>query len=255
VENSGKKATRAALVFLPILVAGTMANNRRLAWVQVGLVFVTVYIVSRPTPFKRLIRRTVLAILPVAVVYLALGWNVQYSTVFKPVKMIRSVVDAKSDGSSEWRELENYDLIMTYRDHSLFGVGFGNPYEEIVVLPKVNYSLERFAPHNSLLGVWCFTGVVGFAGLTLLWISGVYFAMRAYYHSTDRTHRVAALVSFAAVLVYMLQSWGDLGLASTNGAFIMGCALACAGKLAAANGQWGTPTRAPAPSKPASVQA
>ena len=250
IEQSGKKATRAAIIFLPILVAGTQANNRRLAWVQVALVFLTVYIVSRETPLKRRVRRILYATAPILTVYLILGWDVQYGTLFKPARMIRSVVDAKSDGSSQWRELENINIIVTYQDHSWFGTGFGHPYREAVVLPTVDYSLEKFAPHNSLLGLWCYTGFFGFAGLTLLWVIGVYFAMRAYYHATDPAHRVAALTSFGAVLVYILQAWGDIGLSSTNGVFIMGCALAVAGKLATANNQWGGPRKASAPVNP-----
>ncbi len=252
IERAGKRAKWLAVIFLPILIAGTLANNRRLAWVQVGLVFLTVYFVTRETPLKRKIRRSLFVLAPVFALYVIAGWNSQYGKAFKVVRMIRSVVDAKTDASTEWRELENVNIIATFREHQLLGTGFGHPYKEVVVLPSVDYSLEKYIPHNSLLAVWCYTGFVGYAGLTLLWMAGVYFAMRAYYNATTAPLRVAALVSFGAVLVYLLQSWGDLGLASWTGVFMMGCALAMAGKLATASGQWSATSKrtqqAPGPS-------
>jgi len=218
---------------------GTMANNRRLAWVQVALVFLTVYLVSKESPIKRKVRRTLLALTPVAIIYVIAGWGSQYGATFKPVRMIRSVVDAQSDGSSLWRELENVNLIATFRDNPLIGSGYGIPYKEVVVLPAVDYPLERYTPHNSLLGLWSYCGTLGFASLTLLWVAGVYFAMRSYQKATEPAHRAAALVCFGAVLSYLLQSWGDLGLGSFTGVFMMSTSITVAGKLAVATGQWG----------------
>ena len=106
------------------------------------------------------------------------------------------------------------------------------------MLPAVDYSLEKFVPHNSLLALWCYCGYVGYAGITMLWVAGVYFAMRAYYFGTTAQHRAAAMVSFGLVLIYMMQAWGDLGLSTWTGVFMTACALAVAGKLAVATGQW-----------------
>ena len=238
VERASKSAKRRAAIFIPIIAVGITANNRRLAWVQVALVFIVVYVVSRPSALKRKITRVLLASVPVIAVYMVAGWGSQFGALFKPVRMVRSIVDAKSDGSSLWRELENVNLIVTFRSNPLFGVGYGNPYQEVLVLPAVDYPLERFTPHNSLLGLWSYCGATGFATLTVLWMGGVYFAMRTYYKSTEPAHRTAALICFSVVLSYLLQSWGDLGLGTLTGVFMMGCALACAGKLASASKQW-----------------
>lgn len=241
VERVSKNAKWFALVFLPILAAGTVANNRRLAWVQVALVFLTVHFISRESPIKRKLRRTLFVSTPLVAVYMALGWNSAFGALYKPVRMVRSIVDAQTDASSLWRELENVNIIATFRMNPLFGTGYGHPYEEIVVLPAVSYSLEKYTPHNSLLGLWCYCGYLGYAALTMLWMAGVYFAMRAYYKGTEPAHRAAALVSFGAVLLYLVQSWGDLGLGTWTGVFMMGAALAVAGKLVVATGQWAQP--------------
>jgi len=238
LERATPKALKYAAFFLPVLVAGTMANGRRLAWVQVGLVFLVVYFISRDSPLKKRLRQILLWSTPAIIGYLVAGWNSMYGSFYKPVRLIRSVVDARSDASSLWREYENVNIIATFRLHPLIGTGYGHPYEEIVVLPAVDYSLEKFVPHNSLLALWCYCGYLGYAGLTMLWMAGVYFAMRAYYFGSTAQHRAAAMVSFGFVLIYMMQSWGDLGLSTWTGVFMSGSAIAVAGKLAVATGQW-----------------
>jgi O-antigen ligase len=224
---------------LPVLAAGTWANNRRMAWVQIALVFLTVYFISN-NPIKRKLNRALYVIAPIIALYLLAGWS-SNGRIFKPVRMLRSVVDPQSDSSTNWRELENFDIIMTFRMNPVFGSGYGHGYEEVIQLPAVDYSLERYAPHNSLLGLWAYCGLVGYATLTLLWVVGVYFALRTYYGSKDPRLRAAALVSFGTVLIYLVQCWGDLGLGTWNGIFTVAPALAFGGKLATAAGEWVVP--------------
>lgn len=226
-----------AVCLLPIFASGMISNNRRLVWVQIALVFLTVYIVSADSPAKRFVRRGLTFAAPLIAVYLMVGWNAG-SSIFKPARMLRSVVDAKSDGSSLWRELENFDLLATFQQTPIFGTGFGHPYLEVIPLPAVDYSLERYVPHNGILGLWAQSGYFGYAALTMIWAGGVYFAMRAYHTSRVPTQRAAALVSFGAVLAYIMQCWGDLGLGSWTGVFTVGAAIAVAGKLSVINGQW-----------------
>lgn len=252
-ERVGRRAQRIALWFIPLIAAGIIANNRRIAWVQVGLVFITVFVVSRDTPLKRRIRRTLWMLAPVGALYVFIGWESGRS-IFKPVQIMRSVIDAQSDGSTMWRELENFDLISTIRSHPIFGTGYGHGYDEVVILPQVSYSLERYVPHNSILGLWSFCGIIGYTALTLLWGVGVYLAMRSYYLATDRGHRATAMVAFGAVLIYLIQCWGDLGLGSWTGVFTVAPALAVSGKLAQATGVWGTKrTKQSRPSRPTPI--
>jgi hypothetical protein len=226
------------LVLLPTVIAlGVRANNRRLAWVQILLTLVMVYVLSGESKLKRLLRRLVMLATPVALVYVAVGWN-SGSNLFKPVRVLRSVADAKTDGSSYWRELENFNLISTLKQNPIFGLGYGHRWEEFVVLPAVEYDLEFYAPHNSLLGIWAFGGLIGYAGLSLLWAGGVYFAVRAYHASKNGEIRAAALVCIGTVLIFMVQAWGDLGLGAPVAVYALSVALAVAGKLAVATDEW-----------------
>jgi len=233
-------ALRLGGLMLPLLALGTWANNRRIAWVEVAAVGVTVFLLtSDKNPVKRKIMRSMFVVIPAIIAYIALGWN-RGSKLFKPVQMMRSVVDAKSDGSSFWRELENFNLIQTLRANPPFGSGYGHGYLEIIKMPEVPYDLEFWCPHNSLLGIWAYTGIIGFTTLTLLWVCCVYCGVRAYHAAKDPPTRAAALVCFGSTLVYLIQCWGDLGIGTWIGVWTVGPAFAIAGKLAVATGQWNT---------------
>lgn len=228
-----------AAFLLPLFAIGMVSNNRRLVWVQVIVVLLTVFIVSKDNPVKRFIRRAAVYSAPVVILYIIAGWNSGGGMTFKPVRTLRSVIDAKSDGSSYWRELENFNLIVTLRNNPIFGTGYGHPYQEYVAMPPVDaYPLEHYVPHNGILGLWAFSGLVGFAGLAMLWAGGVYFAMRAYHGAKNGPDRAAAMVSFAAVLVWLMLAWGDLGLGVWVGVFTAAPALAAASKLVVSTGEW-----------------
>ena len=82
----------------------------------------------------------------------------------------------------------------------------------------------------------------------MLWAGGVYFAMRSYHGAKNGTDRAAALVSYAAVLVWLMLAWGDLGLGVWVAVFTAAPAMAVASKLAVATGEWDDrPKKARAP--------
>jgi hypothetical protein len=249
-----KGAGRLGLMILPVLAMGMLANNRRMVWVQVLMVFVTLYFATPTNPAKKKIKYTAFALSPFILAYLAIGWDAK-GGIFKPVNMVRSVVEPETDASSFWRQIENYDILYTIKQFWLFGYGYGNQYWEVQPLPEIDYSLERYLPHNSLLGLWCFAGVWGYTAFTLLWGIGVFFAMRAYYATKKPTERVAALACIGSVLIYMVQCYGDVGLGSWTGVFIVGPAIAVAGKLAVSVGAWPSTKKAAKKPTPAPVNA
>jgi hypothetical protein len=253
VERVARKSKWRLAALLPVFLLGMVSNNRRLVWVHLLISLGVVYLLTGESSLKRRIQRTLLFASPLAIGYVIAGWGSQYGSLFKPVRTLRSVIDTKSDstGSSFWRELENLDLVTTLRDNPLFGTGYGHPYTEAIKLPDIAYDLERYCPHNSILGLWAYGGLVGFAGVTMLWVGGVYFAARAYRRASEPEHRAAALLSVIGVLVYVMHSWGDLGLGTWTGAFTASASLAVAAKLAIPTGAWGA--RAPVvPSPPRS---
>jgi hypothetical protein len=238
VERMGKGSGRRAIISLPLLLWGMVANDRRMVWVLVVMVLFTLYLITPPNQIKRRIRNVVIALSPLIAAYIAAGWNATSNKLFKPVATIRSVVEPSTDGSSLWREIENYDILFTFRMHPILGHGYGHPFWEVIPLPAVGYPLELYCPHNAVFGIWAFGGFVGYTGLVLLWAGCAYFAMLGYRHAKSPVERVAAVICLGSVLIYLLQSYGDMGLGSWAGVFLMSSSIACAGKLAVTTGAW-----------------
>ena len=73
------------------------------------------------------------------------------------------MVDSKRDASTAWRDMENFNLIPPTARARCSGSGFGHPLVEKVKLPDVTaaYELEPYVPHNSVLGLWAFGGLLG----------------------------------------------------------------------------------------------
>lgn len=245
IQRAGRKRVRLALLTGPILFGGMIANDRRLVWVDIVLALGTIYVVTEQNAIKRKLQRLALVLVPLVAGYIAVGWGAQ-GGIFKPVAMLRSTLDSSTDASTAWRDLENFNLIYTIKIHPLIGVGYGNGFWEAWPQPVVDYLLERFIPHNSILGLWCYGGYVGYTGITLLWAMGVYFAVRAYDTSKVPMERAAALVAMGVVIIYYSQCFGDLGLGSWTAVFLVAPALTVACKLAVKCGAWTMPGKASA---------
>lgn len=235
-----------ALFTLPILSWGMIANNRRLAWVELGTGVLVLYLLTPFTRLKRRLAQMLTLSIPLVLIYVAAGWSSK-SPAFAPVRTLRSVVDAQADQSTLWRDLENYNIYITFKANPVLGTGLGHGYTEAIKLPSISgsYALYRFAPHNSILGLFAYAGAVGFFGLWLVIPLGIFFAIRAYRLAAVPGDRIAALTVVGVLLVYELHCYGDMGLGTWTSVFLVAPALALAGKLAIATGAW--PARAPRP--------
>jgi hypothetical protein len=228
-----------AAATLPLLIWGMKANNRRLVWVELGLGLLVVYLITPMTRLKRRISQTVVLSIPLIAIYCAAGWN-SSAGIFGPVRKIRSVTDSSYDTSTLWRDLENYNLYYTFKMHPFLGTGFGHEYTEQITLPAISadYSLYRYAPHNSILGMLAYEGVIGFAVTWLIIPIGIFFAVRSLDASRSPRDRAAALTSIGVLVVYMLHLYGDMALGTWTSVFTVAPALALTAKLAVAVGAW-----------------
>ncbi len=237
LEEPSRANLQRMAVFLPLLVLGMIANDRRIVWPNIVLGGVFAFFLTRWSVLKLKLVRAGIASVPLALVYVAIGWN-SGSKVFKPVQLLRSIVDAKSDGSSNWRELENFNLHQTFIQNPLLGIGLGKPFNEVVKLPAVPYDLEPYLPHNSILGLWAFTGWLGFTCIWMLLALGVYFGVRTYRSTTVPLYRVASVSLVATLVVCMLQAFGDMGFGGWPWTFTLAPGLAIVAKLAIETGAW-----------------
>ena len=155
---------------MPVVVAGLVANDRRIAWVQLGLVAIAFLLMNPASALTRRVARGLVLMSPLLLAYTVVGWS-SPSRVFAPVGFVRSIVqpertDGSLDRSTLFRDVENFNLVNTFRSNPVVGTGFGHPFVVTVegdALPDfVEYG---FLPHNSMLGLWAFTGFVGFSGI------------------------------------------------------------------------------------------
>ncbi len=223
-----------------VILLGMVFNHRRLVWVALVGGLIVAGSLSTWTPLKRRIVRVALISLPIAALYLAAGWNSPYSTIFRPVTTIRSVLDSKSDGSTLWRDLENMNLVLNISAHPFWGVGFGHEYVEKILLPDVSQAYPRFKyiPHNSLVAFFPFAGPLGFAGVFAMLLTTVFLAARTYHWSADPAVRTAALMSIVLVYLHLNQSYGDIGVSEWLTTFTLAPAMLMAGKLSIESGAW-----------------
>ena len=244
VEEPGRARRTVYLFVLPLLLAGTIANNRRVAWVALAWALASYYLITPWTLRKRRLTRAVLLSLPLVVAYVAAGSRSD-SAVFAPARLVASVLDSGVDSSTRWRDMENFNLVYNIGEHPLLGTGFGHEYLERWPLPDVSkgFAMYRYLPHNGVLGLWVSCGYAGFVAQWLLLVVGLFFAARTYRHALDPMDRVASLGSVAAIVIYMIGAFGDTILGSWSGVFIVAPALAVSGKLALATGAW--PVRTP----------
>jgi hypothetical protein len=231
------------LLLLPLLMAGMVANNRRLVWVEVAAGVLVFWLISRRSQLKRFVVQAAILAIPLFLVYVGVGWNSQ-SKLFAPVKTFRSMGDSEVDASTLYRDLENYNLLATIRLNPVTGTGFGHPFAEPVTLPDIaTYFKEyRYMPHNSLLGLWAYCGVLGFTGIAVVIVVALFCGARSYARAQLPEERIAAFATIATLLIYLIHCWGDIGFSERKSIFLVGPALGIAGQLALATGAW--PTRA-----------
>ena len=239
---------------MPLIIAGLVANDRRIAWVQLGLVVVA-YLLMNPlsAPSRRLARTLVLAS-PLLLAYVAVGWT-SASRVFTPVSFVRDILQPeRSDGSLDrstlFRDVENFNLVQTFMPNPVVGSGFGHPFVQAVqgdALP--DFTDYEFLPHNSMLSLWAFTGLAGFTGIFGVVVVGALLAVRARAAAATIDQAIAAVAVVGTLGAYVVHLWADIGFTEAPTIFLVGLALAMAGQLAVATGDWpaGRPLRRPGP--------
>ena len=237
LERPDRKRLGAALALLPLLVAGMHANQRRTAWVQFALGLVAFVVVGRAAAWRRQVGRAALVAAPALLLYGAAGWSAT-SPIFKPVRLVRSIVDSKVDRSTWDRQVEDWNLAMSMRERPFTGRGFGREWTEYMASDDIAAVFTRYRaqPHNQVLGLLLFGGPLAFAGIWAPLTVLVLVSRRAYPRLASPEARAAALAVGATAIVIAVQCFGDLGPFWPQYAVLLGLALALAGKLAAETG-------------------
>jgi hypothetical protein len=216
------KATLALNVTaLPIIMFAMVINNRRLAFVELFLAAPMIYLAAGRS-LKNRVNRLVALSIPVLLAYVVAGWNAQGMWA-RPVQTLKSVLE-REDSSSQMRDIENYNLLVTAKQNPLIGTGLGHEYIEAVRAISITDFMEayRYVPHNSLLWLISAGGWLGFTFIWLFFGVGIFVAVRAYRHATRLVDRVGILVTIGVFPVYAVQTFGDMGSQSWMSVLMVG---------------------------------
>jgi hypothetical protein len=226
--------------FLTVLVSAHLIyamvlNNRRLVWVELVLSLVLM-VVMLPRGARRRLRLWMPILAPLVLGYAIVGWG-QEGAIFAPVKAL-STAGSNEDASSLARQEEIRNLLHTLgtAGNPLLGTGWGVPYSQVTRV-YTNFPggfwQYPYLPHNSILGIAAFSGLVGIAGIWLVVPVTALLAMRGYQGATLAVSRAAAMTVVCFLPAYGVQCYGDIGFQSFTGSLLLGVAMASAGKLAA----------------------
>ncbi|MGQ0507149.1 MAG: O-antigen ligase family protein [Myxococcaceae bacterium] len=249
-EPTGRVFIRVTPVIV-LVGLGVIANDRRLAYVALAISLGFVFLLMPRNRLKVLFLRTLGLMSPLFFVYAVVGWQVK-SVVFLPVQVLRSLVEGQGGppGQPDYRDLENFNVIATWMKNGVLGSGFGHEFELLLEMPDISMAMPtwKFHPHNSLLWLWSNVGLIGFSLITLYLGVTAMLAGRAYRKAARPIDRTAALAAISVVVVYLVQSFGDMGTTSWLGAFFVGLAATMTSKLAVAVGAWPAQRRVITPS-------
>lgn len=239
-----ERTATAALICSAILAAvgaGILVNDRRLAFVSLGGAVAMLRFVLPPDGLRRTFDRLLVAAVPATIVYLAIGWR-SGSAFFGPARTVASLF-SPADLSSSMRDIENFNLVVTWKQNPLLGMGLGHEYKELVqpAWLEALFPLYRYIGHNGILWLGAAGGVVGFTAFWMLPAALAFFAARAYAFSAAPLDRAAALTALSVTTTIGVQAFGDMGLNSWTVVFFLAVGLAVASKLAVASGAYPGP--------------
>lgn len=234
-QRTSKVVLRSLAVAAPI-VLGIVLNNRRLAFVSAAAAPIVIYMAMKPSRRKRRLTIALAVAVPLVVAYVLIGAEAtSTSPLLKPAKLVVSVMDQK-DNSSISRDIENENLIYTLRQSPIFTTGFGHEYQYSPNNPPVDlgdlFKNYRLIAHNGVLWIWSLAGVVGFSLLWMVYPMAGTLALRGYRAAQSPLERSSALAALAAMVVCVVQIWGDQGFNSYMTLVTFGVAFAIATRLA-----------------------
>jgi hypothetical protein len=231
------------LLLAPLIIAGMVANDRRIAWLQVDIMLFVLAAMNWRSQLSRRLAQAAVLVSPLLLVYCLVGWS-SSSRIFAPVQFVRSVVqpvrgDGTIDRSTLYRDIENFNLVYTLRPNPVLGTGLGHPFQEPVKADDISGFKEyAYLPHNSLLGLWSFTGAVGGTGIFAIILIALFLGVRSHARAVSSDHSLAASLAIGCICAYLVHLWADIGFSEVTTIFPVGLAIAVTGQLAVATGAW-----------------
>jgi hypothetical protein len=242
LDRRSSAVTLRNLALILFFVGAIQFNSRRLAWVSLIMGVTVMYFLFPKGKAKRRINRALLIAAGPALLYIAVGWG-KTSGIFLPLRSFASV-STQEDASTLARNAENLGLIATANSWGPgLGSGWGKPY--ICLTTKYDiasaFDLWQYVPHNSILALLAFTGIIGSAVFWTTVATGVFLNVRVARMSSDSVTRSVAMIGAAQVVVCGNQLYGDMGLFFYKPMYFLAISYAIALRLPGPAGAWTTP--------------
>ena len=184
VARRSRRAWLGSLAGISLFLVAMHVNNRRLAWMELVMVVVVAYLLLRRRGRRRRLNRRLLLATPAIAVYVVVGWG-SSAPIFAPLEALRTTSPTATNASKLARNEEDRNLVYTFRRSPLLGTGWGHEYEALTrvysaVFEKTAFTQYGYLPHNSLLALFAFTGVLGFLGMWAFVPVATFIATRGY---------------------------------------------------------------------------
>ncbi|MHB8683328.1 MAG: O-antigen ligase family protein [Dehalococcoidia bacterium] len=224
----------AALLVLPTFALLVMRRRAGMVALDAGLVLLCVVLVR--DNFRLFLIVVPLAILGVGML-LALTWT-DPGGLGQPARSFRAVtgtddkVSARDNSSDSYRTKETLNLQMNIRNQPVTGLGFGRPYTFYVSMPDLSFwPLWHYEAHNSVLWLWMKAGALAFIALLSLWAAAMMRSMQLLKRLRSDSLKPVAFALGAMVLMFVMFSYVDLGLATPRALLFFGTVLGVIGAL------------------------
>jgi hypothetical protein len=230
-----KKAWTVAVVISLYILYAMALNRRRIAWLELAFAFPVMYVLMGPSPLRTRINKWVMVLAPLGLAYFIAG-TLSTSQLYAPVHAFVTA-GSTADASSLTREEEVRNLLRTLVDYGnpILGTGWGVPYNKLESFFS-NYSalwtLVLYTPHNSIVGVAAYSGLLGIFGIWGVVPISCFLAARGYRAANSKVVQGTAMTAIGAICAYSAHCYGDIGFQSFEGAVVLGIALAAAGRAA-----------------------
>jgi hypothetical protein len=235
----GSRRRFASTMYLLLQVAAIFFNNRRLVWLSLASAAVFLFLLLPPSKPKKRMLRVFVIVAPILAIYFMVGQG-RNEAIFKPVASFSSTT-GQEDPSTKARNVENLGLVETgLRNNRLLGPGWGHPYVEVANWYTIAhlFPLWQYIPHNSILGLLAYTGILGFAGVWLIFPTAMFFNIRMARLGDTLLLRQLGMIGAIELIVVGYQMYGDMGTYYVRPMYLLGLSYAIAMRLPIEAGTW-----------------
>jgi O-antigen ligase len=219
--------TRVLLGSAPFMFTALVLTQRRVAYIGLAISMVVFFTTLSTLPRRRILR-VALPILLVFAAYAA-AFAGSDSPLGRPIQRALTIFDS-TNTSNLYRVLELENLRYTIRNHP-WGIGFGHPYEIIRQMPKLEFSLVDYIPHNQVMWLWVKTGTVGFVLMLFFFARMVSEAVWTYRRSRDPLLCAVAVIIPIAIINQLVASSFELQLTFGRNMIYLGTLIGLLGPI------------------------